>query len=317
MPPPAPPPGLARAQDAARELWPRAAAVIEPLTGGITNENYKVTVGADAYVIRVFGQDAELLLIDRARECEITALAARIGVGPELVAARLDRGVLVTRFIPGNTVTAAQLHDPAMLREVAQTLRKVHEVPDEIGRLDPFRDVDYYATEAFNRGVQAHQDFHDALVLAGEIADLVSYAPSGLCHGDLLSANFICSDRGVFVVDWEYAGRGDPLFDLANMSVNHQFTPDQDALLLEFYQGRADPADLAKVRVLRFISALREAGWSYLQLAISALDVDFGAYADACLDNMRQAAAEPSFTGALAGLRRGRAAGAGSRAGRS
>jgi thiamine kinase-like enzyme len=316
MPPPAPPPGLARAQAAAAELWPQATAVIESLAGGITNENYKVTVGAEAYVIRVFGQDAELLLIDRAREAEITALAARIGVGPELVAARLDRGVLVTRFIPGNMVTAAQLRDPGMLREVARTLRKVHAVPDEIGRLDPFRDVDYYAAEALNRGVQAHQDFHDALVLAGEIAGLVSYAPSGLCHGDLLSANFICSDRGVFVVDWEYAGHGDPLFDLANMSVNHQFTPDDDALLLEFHQGRADPADLAKVRVLRFISALREAGWSYLQLAISALEVDFGAYADACLQTMRQAAAEPSFTDALRGLRRGRTPGDEQRPGR-
>ena len=79
MPPPAPPPGLARAQDAARELWPRAAAVIEPLAGGITNENYKVTVGADAYVIRVFGQDAELLLIDRAREVIVVADSSKIG----------------------------------------------------------------------------------------------------------------------------------------------------------------------------------------------------------------------------------------------
>jgi thiamine kinase-like enzyme len=290
--------------------------VIEPLTGGITNENYKATVGAEAYVIRVFGQGAELLLIDRARECEITAVAASIGVGPELVAARLDRGVLVTRFIPGPTVTAAQLRDPGMLRQVALTLRKVHAVADAIGRLDPFRDVDYYAAEAFKRGVRASAEFHDAIIAAREIAELVTYAPAGLCHGDLLSANFICSDRGVFVVDWEYAGHGDPLFDLANMSVNHQFTPDQDALLLEYCQGRADPADLAKMRVLRFVSALREAAWSYLQLAISALDVDFDAYAEACLQTMREAAAEPSFTDALRALRR-RAPGAQPGPGRS
>ena len=92
------------------------------------------------------------------------------------------------------------------------------------------------------------------------------------------------------------------------MSVNHAFTPEQDAVFLELYQGTADEVDLAKIRVMRFVSAIREAGWSYLQTAISTLPVNFGGYADACLANMRASSGERAFAEALALLRRHRSA---------
>jgi thiamine kinase-like enzyme len=302
--------GRDRAAAVAAELWPNAPVEIEPIPGGITNENFKATVAGDAYVIRVFGQRAEMLLIDRALECQITKLAADLGIGPELIAAQIDRGVLVTRYIPGGTISADRMRDTEILRRVAQTLRKMHSVPDDLGSLDPFRDIRYYRGQVASRELAVHPEYTAGIALAAEIGELVDYSPRGLCHGDLLSANFITAPDGIFIVDWEYAGKGDPLFDLANMSVNHAFTPEQDAMLLQLYQGRADEVDLAKIRVMRFVSAIREAGWSYLQMAISTLPVDFGAYADACLENMRASSGEAAFAEALALLRRSRAPGA-------
>jgi thiamine kinase-like enzyme len=298
--------GHARASVVAADLWPGEPAVVEPISGGITNENFKVTVGQDIYVIRVFGQNAEMLLIDRALECEITSIAAQIGVGPELIATQIDRGVLVTRFIPGATVSAADLHDGEMLRRVAVTLRKVHSVSGALGSLNPFRDIRYYAGELSQRNMAVDPAYSAGIALAAEIEGLVHYKQQGLCHGDLLSANFVHSEQGIFIVDWEYAGLGDPLFDLANLSINHTFSPEQDSRLLGYYQGEVSKHELAKIRVLRFISALREAGWSYLQMAISALEVDFGAYADACLQNMRESSGEGQFADALATLRQDR-----------
>src|SRR3984885_2978443 len=133
--------GRDRAAAVAAELWPDARVRIEAIPGGITNENFKATVTGETYVIRVFGERAEMLLIDRALECRITRLAAELGVGPELIAAQIDRGVLVTRYIPGSTVSAELMRDPEILRKVAQTLRKVHAVPDDLGNMDPFRDT--------------------------------------------------------------------------------------------------------------------------------------------------------------------------------
>jgi thiamine kinase-like enzyme len=300
--------GQDRAAAVAAELWPDAPAEIEPIPGGITNENFKVAVGPDVYVIRVFGERAEMLLIDRAVECQITELAAERGIGPELIAAQIDRGVLVTRYIPGGTISAEQMRDTEILRQVACTLRKVHAVPDDIGSLDPFRDTRYYRDQVTSHGVPVHPDYTAGIELAAEIEGLVNYTPCGLCHSDLLSANFITAPDRIYLVDWEYAGKGDPLFDLANMSVNHAFTPEQDAIFLELYQGTADEVNLARIRVMRFVSAIREAGWSYLQTAISTLPVDFGSYADACLANMRVSSGEPAFAEAMELLRRHRSA---------
>jgi thiamine kinase-like enzyme len=83
----------------------------------------------------------------------------------------------------------------------------------------------------------------------------------------------------VRIVDWEYAGMGDPFFDLGNFSVNHGLSAAEDAALLAAYEGEARPERLARLRLMRVVSDFREAMWGVLQQAISTLDVDFVAYA--------------------------------------
>ena len=100
------------------------------------------------------------------------------------------------------------------------------------------------------------------------------------CHNDLLNANFIDDGTRIRIVDWEYAGMGDPFFDLGNFSVNHDLTPDEDAILLEAYEGEVRPPRLARLALMRIVSDFREAMWGVLQQGISTLDVDFVTYAD-------------------------------------
>jgi len=127
------------------------------------------------------------------------------------------------------------------------------------------------------------------------------------CHNDLLNANFIDDGNRIRIVDWEYAGMGDPFFDLGNFSVNHQLTPEQDAYLLTAYDGTDEPdaPRLARLTLMRVVSDFREAMWGVLQQAISTLEVDFVAYADEHFDRLLAAAAEPRFREALAAVRRG------------
>jgi thiamine kinase-like enzyme len=73
---------------------------------------------------------------------------------------------------------------------------------------------------------------------------------------------------------------GDPYFDLGNFSRNHGFSEDQDRILLEAYGGRATPGRLARLRLMRIASDMREAMWGLLQSGISRLDFDFRDYAD-------------------------------------
>jgi thiamine kinase-like enzyme len=96
-------------------------------------------------------------------------------------------------------------------------------------------------------------------------------------------------------VDWEYAGMGDPFFDLANFSVNNGLDEDGDHALLEAY-GSADTQALALMRVM---SDFREAMWGVVQQAISELDFDFVAYADEHFERLQRTAADPRFKAAL------------------
>jgi len=263
----------------AARIWPGAPVTLAELSGGLTNLNYKATTPSGTFVIRLFGRDAELLAIDRETEQAATSMAAGLGIGPEVVACAPREGYLVTRFLPGQQFTAEQMRAPGVMAQVAATLRVLHQGPPIPGTLDPFAVVDFYRRNAVTRGADPGEDYAWAKPIADRIKRAVSFALTAPCHGDLLPANFIGYDGQIFLVDWEYAGMSDPRFDLANFSVNHDFGLDEDRELVRLYHGNLDEHVIAAVRVLRFMSAFREAMWSVVQQAISDLPFDFREYA--------------------------------------
>lgn len=289
----------AEAHRVAAQLWPGSAIALEELTGGITNVNFKASTPDGTYVIRLFGRWAELLAIDRANEQEATVMAAGLGIGPELIRSVPHEGYLVTRFLPGQQVTPEQMHASSMLARVADTLRTLHQGPPIPGTIDPFAVVDFYLSNAVARGANPGDGYAWARPIADRIKQAVSFAMTAPCHGDLLTANFIDVAGRLFLVDWEYAGMSDPRFDLANFSVNHGFSAEEDRELVRMYYGAPDERAAAAVRLLRFMSAFREAMWSVLQRAISDLDFNFGDYAAEQFARMRAAASGAEFQAAM------------------
>ena len=276
---------------------------LRPLSGGITNRNFLVEAGgtADRWVIRLAGNDTHLLGISREVEHAATVAAAGVGVGPEVTAFIRPEGILVTRFIVGSAVSDDAVHRPETLRRVADSLRRIHGCPAIPGLFVPFRIVEAYRALAQARGVAIPVEYDLAQSVARriELAFLTSPVELRPCHNDLLNANFIDDGARIRIVDWEYAGMGDPFFDLGNFSINHELTPDEDAELLEAYDGEARPARLARLTLMRTVSDFREAMWGVLQQGISSLDVDFVAYAGEHFDRLLGGAATPSFERAL------------------
>jgi thiamine kinase-like enzyme len=277
--------------------------VLTALSGGITNRNFLITTpdGEDRYVLRVPGDDTHLLGISRETELAATVAAARIGVGPEVTAFIRPEGYLVTRFIEGSAVTAEAVHEPGTLRRVARALRRVHDGPPIPGSFVPMRVVEAYRALAAARGVRIPAEYELAARIGRRIeaACLANPVEARPCHNDLLNANFIDDGRRIRIVDWEYAGMGDPFFDLGNFSINHELTPDEDAYLLAAYGGTPRSSGLARLTLMRVVSDLREAMWGVLQQGISTLDVDFVAYAGEHFDRSLANAAAPAFEPAL------------------
>jgi len=265
-------------ETAGREL------TLTALSGGITNRNYLITLAGspERYVIRLAGNDTHLLGISREVEHVATVAAAGVGIGPEVTAFIRPEGYLVTRFIVGEPVSLEQVHQPTILRRVADSIRRIHGGPAIPGLFVPLRIVESYLALATSRGVPHPASWDEAHAVGHRIERALLEAPIGLrpCHNDLLNANFIDDGERIRIVDWEYAGMGDPFFDLGNFSVNHDLTPDEDAILLEAYEGDVRPSRLARLGLMRVVSDFREAMWGVLQQGISSLDVDFVAYAD-------------------------------------
>ena len=266
------------ASTAVERLWPGRGAVFEELGGGITNRNYKVSVEGSEYVLRMGGAKTSLLGIDRAVEYAAGRRAFEVGVGPEVVAFVPEEGWLVARFIPGRPISLEDMRRPEVLGRVADALRSFHSSAPIRGRFDAWAVVDGYRSLAVAHGVEIPEPFARAREVAERIRDVRGPQPEVPCHNDLLNANFL-DDGSIRIVDWEYAGMGDRFFDLANFSVNHEFSVEDDRRLLEAYFGEARTADLASLRLMRFMSDFREAMWGVLQSGISDLDFDFRGYA--------------------------------------
>jgi thiamine kinase-like enzyme len=274
------------------------------LSGGITNRNFLITIvgQAERYVIRLAGNDTHLLGISRDVEYAATLAAAGVGVGPEVTAFIRPEGYLVTRFIEGSPVSLDQVHRPETLERVADSLRRIHGGPPIPGLVVPLRIVESYRALARARGVRIPVEYELAEAIGRRIelaclADPIEWQP---CHNDLLNANFIDDGARIRIVDWEYAGMGDPYFDLGNFSINHELSLDEDAALLRGYLGEAPPAGrLARLALMRVVSDFREAMWGVLQQGISTLDVDFVAYAAEHFDRLLANASTPAFERAL------------------
>ena len=269
---------MADVSEAVARLWPGRSATIQELGGGITNRNYKVTVGDEAFVLRMGGAKTSLLGIDRSVEHAAGVRAFEVGVGPELIDFVPSEGWLVARFIEGTPIPPESMRAPAVLGRVARALRSFHDAEPISGRFDAWGVVDAYRAMAEAHGESVPPGFGSLRALAERIR--VARGPQAVvpCHNDLLNANFL-DDGSIRIVDWEYAGMGDRFFDLANFSVNHEFSLADDHALVEAYFGSATEAAVASLRLMRFMSDFREAMWGVLQSGISDLDFDFREYA--------------------------------------
>jgi thiamine kinase-like enzyme len=262
-----------------------------PLSGGITNRNYRLRLGGRDCVLRLPGQDTQLLGIDRVSERLAAERAASLGIGPQLLHA--DAECVVTEFVSGTTVDAERLRaDPS---QVAGALRAFHdsalELPVRFWIPDLLR---VYADTVIERGGRLPDAFLRAQALVDRIVSVLPLTEPVPCHDDLLPGNLIQTNSHVLLVDWEYSGLGHRYFDLGNLAVNNDFDEPAERLLLEAYFG--EPAALCRLsalRLFRLVSDAREGAWGVVQGLISELDFDFAGYADEHFRRLERAAADP------------------------
>jgi thiamine kinase-like enzyme len=279
-------------------LGPRTGDV-EPLSGGITNSNFKVTFGGSEYVVRLPGKDTGKLGIDRDVECTANSKAAQLGIAPRVATSLHDPEAIVTDFVAGRELEASELREPEAMAAVARSLRTFHDSgPQLASDFNSFRVVEDYAAKTKGHGGELPDAYEPALRQAKAIERVLhgdEHRPVP-CHNDLLAANFLHDGERILIVDWEYAGMGDRYFDLGNFAVNNELDDQGEATLLEAYFGKApDTRRRATLKLMRFMSDFREAMWGVLQTEISELDFDFRDYGRKHFERLTATAQDPRF----------------------
>ena len=99
------------------------------LSGGITNQNFKVQVDGEAFVLRIGGENTELLGVNREVEYACSVEAAKIGISPDVIYHIEPEHYLVTRFIEGTGISPEEIGQPENIRRIMQTLTKIHALP--------------------------------------------------------------------------------------------------------------------------------------------------------------------------------------------
>jgi thiamine kinase-like enzyme len=273
------------------------------LDGGITNRNFRVTLGDAEYVVRLPGKDTELLGIDRSAELLANEAAAALGIAPA-VAAIVD-GCLVTSFVACRALAREEV--AAAVEQIARALRAFHDsgvrLPTRFWVPELLED---YAAIAQERGARLPDGYDAARGAARRIGAALPLGEARPCHDDLLAGNLIRAeeDGRILLVDWEYAGMGDARFDLGNLSVNNGFDEATDERLLRAYHGEPpSDAQRAALKLMRVLSDAREGAWGVVQGAISALDFDFAGYASEHFERLRATVAGADFEEWLASTR--------------
>lgn len=219
--------------------------------GGLTNFNYRVNAGDIQAVFRIPGDGTEDL-VDRRVEGALTRAASEIGVDSELLYYDDETGIKAMRLIPhANTMSKDKLRESHNIVRAAQLIRKLHDGGKEVDfHFDVFEMIPHYEDliEQFESiDWKGYAELRQELMA---LRDDLQAQKLVMCHCDPLCENFILDDETgrMYLVDWEYGGMNDPLWDVADVIIECDYDPEQRSLFEESYFGR--PATTEEERLI-------------------------------------------------------------------
>ncbi|NNE80478.1 MAG: phosphotransferase family protein [Silicimonas sp.] len=264
---------------------------IEPLGGGITNVNLRVTDGDRRFVVRL-GADIPEHGVMRWNELAISKAAEAAGVSPGVY--HHEEGVLVLEFLLAETFTEEAVRDPENLPRIIDLMKAAHlglanHLTSPVLGFWPFQ-----VNRTYMARLQADGSKHQSALpkLRSDLEALESATgPVTLVigHNDMLAANVLDDGSRLWLIDWEYGGFNTPLFDLAGLAGNNGLSEDQERAALEQYFEAAPELHWRPYQAMKCVSLMRETLWSMTSEIHSELDFDYSAYTAENMDRFNVA----------------------------
>jgi thiamine kinase-like enzyme len=257
-------------------------AGIERLAG-LTNRNYKVALGDERFVLRIPGEGTSEY-INRRHEAIAARIAAEAGVNAEVLFFDETDGLMLTRFIDdAATMSGERFKDLSAVARAATAFQRMHDCGESFAtEFDLFQKMDEYLDYLRKKEARIPDGYGEVQKEAAAVRAALNARPAALrpCHCDPLAENFLDTGARIFIIDWEYAGNNDPMWDLGDVSIEAGFGPDQDAALAEaYFGGKPPPAQMGRMIMYKTMCDLLWTLWGIIQVVNENPADDFWAYA--------------------------------------
>ncbi|MFN0217638.1 MAG: phosphotransferase [Hyphomicrobium sp.] len=250
--------------------------------GGTTNRVFMITGPRGRHVLRIPGKGTEEY-IDRRVEAVAARAAARAGVSPQVIAFAED-GLMLTEAVDGAiTMTPPTFNaNPDSIARAGAVLRKLHNSGETFEfRFELFSMIDDYLKFLKAKDAAVPDGYYDVLASAEGVRTALGAHPLPLapCHCDPLSENFLDTGARMWLVDWEYSGMNDPLWDVGDVAVEALLTPENEQVLLDSYFDRAPTkSEMGRYVIYKAMCDLLWTLWGLIQHVNKNPADDFWAY---------------------------------------
>ena len=268
--------------------------------GGLTNLVHLVQTGDRQVIVRIAGEGTADY-IDRRVEAHNAKAAYLAGVSAQVLYADPSSGLMISEAIEDiETMTPALFQSrTGSAHRAGKALAKLHGSGQVFEfRFELFSMIDDYLEILAKRNAQLPEGYHDIVKAAAPIKTILADKPVTLapCHCDPLCENFLDDGTSMWIVDWEYSGMNDPLWDLGDLSVEAELTDTlQDELLHAYFDGIPSAAQRGRVEIYKAMCDLLWTLWGLIQHADNNPAEDFWAYSTTRFERCRRLMNHPDF----------------------
>lgn len=272
---------------------------IEVLPGGLTNYNFKVTVAGVTYALRIAGPGT-LEYLDRPAEKHNAGLMADMGINAPIIYYDETTGNQVCKYIDNCiTLHIPDFQKPENLKQAARIFHKYHTCGKKfLSDFDPVKVTYDYNDLLTQKKAEVFDGYERMFKKVEEIDRLFKEFPQPKVpsHNDPLPENFLVNETGMYLIDWEYGGNNDPMFDLGDFSIENNLSKELEGVLLkEYFGGDVTVKQYGLMVMHKFLCDALWSVWALLQIANGKPREDYWPYG---LNRFNRAVAlmnEPDF----------------------
>jgi aminoglycoside phosphotransferase (APT) family kinase protein len=248
--------------------WHGHDVSVTPVSIGDDERHFLVEVDQDLFILRLTSLASDRPQVDTTSELEVARAAASAGVAPDVTASLPQLGCLITRFAPGRRLAPADLERDDVLTSLVGSVRALHSCPPPGAERSAFREARDLRRAALARGMPMPPSEPAATeaIRSIEAAAATPGRPTVTIHGDLTTSSLFLDGDRVWIVDYRWAGAGDPFEDLGGLAEHLALTPERRDAMLRLYFGAIDQVSRSRVMLMRmaaaYLAAMRTLSWS-------------------------------------------------------